>query len=125
MKGDDSVEARKEYAQEKSGENYEFDKSLEGMRLRQISFILISMVSSLENSRNNFVGESAIVRWAIVNVRNYMLGDEFTVISDCSGLKKLLIRGQCTPNVKNVVSQIVAVQMFNMETSRKDDVGLK
>ena len=88
MKGDDSVEARKEYAQEKSGENCEFDKSLEGMRLRQISFILISMVSSLENSRNNFVGEPDIVRWAIVNVRNYMLGEESTVISDCSGLKK-------------------------------------
>ena len=44
LKADDSVEATKKEAQEKVGENCEFDKSPEGICLRPISFILISTV---------------------------------------------------------------------------------
>ena len=51
LKADDSVEATKKEAQEKVGENCEFDNSPEGIHLRPISFILISTVSQLENLR--------------------------------------------------------------------------
>ena len=44
LKADDSVETTKAEAQEKFGENCEFDKSPEGICLRPISFILISTV---------------------------------------------------------------------------------
>ena len=44
LKADDSVGATKKEAQEKVGENCEFDKSPEGIHLRPISFILISTV---------------------------------------------------------------------------------
>ena len=56
FQADVSEEARKEEAQEKSGGKCKFEKSLEVMCLRPISFISISTVSPLENSRCNFVG---------------------------------------------------------------------
>ena len=63
LRADDSVEAIKEEAQEKSGEKCEFENYLEGMRPWPIYFISRSMVSSLERSKHSFVGESATVRW--------------------------------------------------------------
>ena len=44
------------------------------MRLQPIYFISISTVSPLENSRHNFVGESAAVRWYIGNFIKYLWG---------------------------------------------------
>ena len=64
-----SEEARKSEAQEKDGRECEFDKSLEGMRLRPIYFISRSTVSPLENSRHSFVGEADSVRLAIGKFR--------------------------------------------------------
>ena len=61
-------------AQEKDGGKCEFDKSLEGMRLRPISLILRSTVSTLENSRHRFVGYEATVRWSIGKFNIYFLG---------------------------------------------------
>ena len=49
-------------AQEKYGGNCEFDNSLEGMRLRPISFISRSTLFPLENSRHVFLEEAATVR---------------------------------------------------------------
>ena len=49
-------EARKSEAQEKDGEKCEFENYLEGMGLRQISFISRSTVSPLEKSRCIFAG---------------------------------------------------------------------
>ena len=59
FQADVSEEARKSEAQEKSGGKCEFEYSLEGMRLRPISFISGSTVSPLEKSRHGFVGEAA------------------------------------------------------------------
>ena len=87
LKSDDSAEARNSEAHKKAVRNCEFDKSLEGICLRSISFILISTVSPLENTRYSFVGESDSVRWAIGTFRNYFWVTEFTVLSDCSGSK--------------------------------------
>ena len=47
------------------------------------------------------------------------------MISDCSGLKKNQIRGQCTPRGTQVVICIVAVPISNMAPSSKDDVGVQ
>ena len=47
LKSDDSLEATNAEAQEKVGENGEFDKYPERIRLRPISFILRSTVSPL------------------------------------------------------------------------------
>ena len=55
LKADDSLEATKSEAQEKVGENGEFDKLPEGICLRPISFILTPTVSLLENSRDMFL----------------------------------------------------------------------
>ena len=95
-----SEEARKSYSQEKDGGKCEFDKSLEGMRLRPIYFISRSTVLPLENSRHRFLGESAIVRWAIGKFRKYLWGSEFTLLSDLSGLKKFF---ESEANVPQVV----------------------
>ena len=48
LQSDESVEARKADSKEKASEKCEFDKYLEGMRLRPISFISIPTVSPLE-----------------------------------------------------------------------------
>ena len=53
MQSDDSVQAIKAEVQEKSGVNCGFDKSLEGMCLRPIYFILRSTASPLEKSRHS------------------------------------------------------------------------
>ena len=70
LQADESAEARKSEVQEKDGGKCEFDKSLEGMRLRPIYFISISTVPPLERSIHSFVGESAAVMWAIGKFRN-------------------------------------------------------
>ena len=62
MQADVSEESE---AEEKYGGKCEFEKSLLGMRLRPIYFISKSTVSTLENSRNIFVGDAASVRWDI------------------------------------------------------------
>ena len=73
LQEDVSAEERKLEAQEKDGGKCEFDKSLEGMRLKK-SFVPRSIVSPLENSRCSFVLEADIVRWAIGKFRNYLWG---------------------------------------------------
>ena len=100
LQADVSEEARKSEAQEKDGVKCEFDKYLEGMRLRPIYFILRSTVLPLEKSRHNFVGEAYSVRWYIGNFRNYLWGSEFMVLSDCSGLQKFF---ESEANLTNVV----------------------
>ena len=89
LQADNSVEARKSEAQEKSGGKYEFDTSLEGISLRNISCILISTVSPLENSRHSFVLEAAAVSWSVGKFRKYLWVADFTVLSNCSGLQKI------------------------------------
>ena len=91
---------KKPEAQENNGGKYEFEKFLEGMRLRPISFISKSAVSPLENSGHRFVREVATVRRAIGKFRNYLWGSKFTVLSDYSGLK---IFFESEANVPHVV----------------------
>ena len=85
-----SDEVKKQRHKKRRFGKCEFDKYLEGMRLRPIYFISRSTVFPLENSRHIFLGEAYVVRWAIGKFRNYLWGSEFTVLSDFSGLKKYL-----------------------------------
>ena len=52
----DSEESRKSDGKENDRGKCEFDKSIEGMRLRPMYFISRSKVPPLENSRHSFVG---------------------------------------------------------------------
>ena len=81
LKSDGSLEATKVEAQEKVGENGEFDKYPERIRLWPIS------VSPLEKSRYSFLREAATVRWDTGEFRHYLWGEEFTVLSNCNVLK--------------------------------------
>ena len=65
---------KKANSQEKSCENCEFNKYLEGIRLRPISFNLISTVSRLENSRLIFVVKAATVTWSTGKFRKFVWG---------------------------------------------------
>ena len=87
LKSDGSLEATKVEAQEKVGENGEFDKYPERIRLQPISFISRSKVSPLEKSRYSFLREAATVRWDTGEFRQYLWGEEFTLLSDCNVLK--------------------------------------
>ena len=100
LQADVSEEAINLEAQEKYGRKCEFDKSLELMRLRPISFILRSTVSPLENSKHIFLVEAAAVRWDIGNFRKYFWGSGLTVMSYCSGLEKIF---ESETNVTHVV----------------------
>ena len=64
----------------------EFDKKIEGLRLRPIYFI--SQYRTEPSSRHSFVGEAATGRWAMLKFKKFLLGREFTWITDCSGLRK-------------------------------------
>ena len=89
LQSDDSAAERNSEAKEKEIGNCEFDKSLEGMGLQPISFILRSSLSPLEKSSHIFVVEASTVRWFMGNFRKYLWGSEFLVLSDCSGLQKI------------------------------------
>ena len=67
-----SVEARKAESQESDGENFDFDMSLNIMRLQKISFVSISTVSPLENSWHIFVVEVSRVRQSIGKFIKYL-----------------------------------------------------
>ena len=100
-----SEEAIKSEAQEKDKGKCEFEKLLEVMRPRPVSFIPISTVSPLENTRHIFVGEAPTVMWATGNSRKYLWGSEFTVLSDFSGLKILF---ESEANVPHVVHRWIS-----------------
>ena len=95
-----SEESGKSEAKEKAVKKCEFYKSLEGMRLRPIYSTSRSTVLPLEKSRHSFVLEAAAVRWAIGKFRKYLWRSEFTVLSDCSGMKKIF---ESEANITHVV----------------------
>ena len=102
LQADDSAEVRNSEAQRKDSGKWEFDKSLIRMCLRPISFISISMVLPLENSRHRFVGETDTVSWSVGKSRNYLWGDEFIVISYCSRLQQIFESEANLPHVVHI-----------------------
>jgi hypothetical protein len=69
-----------------NGERCEFEKTIGGLRLRPIAFI--SQRREEPSSRHSFVGEAATGRWAMLKFKHWLIGCEFTWITDCSGLLK-------------------------------------
>jgi hypothetical protein len=79
-----STEEEDAMMREVKGGKCEFDKTVNGLRLRPIAFI--SMRRKLTSSRHSFVGEAATGRWAMLKFKHHLIGREFTWITDCSGL---------------------------------------
>ena len=99
LQAENSEEARDAEDRERAGGKCEFDKSIDGLRLRPICFVSRATASPLEKSRHSFVGEAATVRWAIGKFRKYLWGSEFTVLTDCSGLQKFFESEANVPHV--------------------------
>ncbi len=71
---------------ELNGGDCEFEKTMGGLRLLPIAFI--SQRRPTPSSRHSFVGEASTGRWAMLKFKRYLIGQEFTWITDCSGLLK-------------------------------------
>jgi hypothetical protein len=80
-----SEEAEAAMWREIHGGQCEFDKAIEGLRLRPIKFI--SQLRKEKSARHSFVGEASTGRWAFLKFRQHLMGREFTWITDCSGVK--------------------------------------
>lgn len=88
LQADDSEEARAAEEREKHGGRCEFDCSASGLCLRPIAFISRkTQTGLLERSSHSYVGEVATIRWAMGKFKKHLVGAEFTVLTDCSGLK--------------------------------------
>ena len=87
LQADDSDEARAAEKAEKDGGRCEFDRTIEGLRLRPIAFISRRTQTAIEKSAHSYVGEAGTIRWAVGKFRHYLYGASFTVLTDCSGLK--------------------------------------
>jgi hypothetical protein len=65
---------------------FEFEKTMGGLRLRPIAFF--SQRRPTPSSRHSFVGEASTGRWAMLKFKRFLIGQEFTWVTDCSGLLK-------------------------------------
>ena len=74
-------------SRELEGGACEFEETMGGLRLRPIVFISQRRPTPL--SRHSFVGEASTGRWAMLKFKRFLVGKEFTWITDCSGLVKI------------------------------------
>jgi hypothetical protein len=65
---------------------FEFEKTMGGLRLRPIAFF--SQRRPTPSSRHSFVGEASTGQWAMLKFKRFLIGQEFTWVTDCSGLLK-------------------------------------
>ncbi len=65
-----------------------FDRTINGLRLRPVMFGSRRCTTKAETSAHSYVGEAATVRWAIRKCHRYLMGTEFLLLGDCSGLSK-------------------------------------
>mmetsp|Transcript_13167 Transcript_13167/g.31418 ORF Transcript_13167/g.31418 Transcript_13167/m.31418 type:complete len:1848 (-) Transcript_13167:281-5824(-) len=87
LQADITEEAEEAMLKEINGEKCEFDKAISGLRLRPIAFIS-RICKGKEKDYHSYVGEAATGLWAMRKFRQWLVGREFTWISDCSGLTK-------------------------------------
>mmetsp|Transcript_357 Transcript_357/g.524 ORF Transcript_357/g.524 Transcript_357/m.524 type:complete len:620 (-) Transcript_357:114-1973(-) len=80
-------EAEEAMHKEIEGGKCEFDKTISKLRLRPIAFISRTCKGK-ERDYHSYVGEAATGRWAMKKFRQWLVGKEFTWITDCSGLIK-------------------------------------
>ena len=72
-----------------TGNNCDFDVSMDGPRLRPIAFGSRAC-TAMESKLHSFVGEAACVRWAIAQNRKYLWGAHFFIICDCLAIQEIL-----------------------------------
>jgi hypothetical protein len=70
------------------GGECEFEKTMSGLRLCPIGFL--SQKRPTPSSRHSFVGEASTGKWTMLKFKHFLIGAEFTWITDCSGLIKIL-----------------------------------
>lgn len=87
LQAEDSDEAREAERQETQDHKCRFDKTLGQLRLRPVMF-LSRKCKGPEIDYHSYWGETATGRWAMNKLRKYLLGREFTWITDCSGVQK-------------------------------------
>jgi hypothetical protein len=66
------------------GGNCKFKKTIGGLRLLPIPFM--SQRRETTSSRHTFVGEASAGRWAMLELKRFLIRSEFTWIADCSGI---------------------------------------
>src|SRR5210317_831761 len=87
LQADITEEAEEAMLREIRGGKCEFDKAIKGLRLRPIAFIS-RICKGKERDYHSYVGEAATGLWAMRKYKQWLIGMEFTWISDCSGLTK-------------------------------------
>ncbi|CAJ1948175.1 unnamed protein product [Cylindrotheca closterium] len=87
LQADTTEEAEESMRKEIEGGKCEFNKSMSKLRLRPIAFIS-RICKGKECDYHSFVGEAATGRWAMKKFQQWLIGKEFTWITDCSGLTK-------------------------------------
>jgi hypothetical protein len=69
---------------EVEGGKCEFEQTLSRLRLRPIAFI--SQCCQEPSPRHSFVREASMGRWSMLKFKHWLIGREFTWITDCSRL---------------------------------------
>ena len=87
LQADDTDKSREAEATEASGGPCLFDRTKKGLRLRPIAFLSRS-TTAREQSYHSYIGEACAGRWTFGKWKKYLIGREFTWLSDCSGLKR-------------------------------------
>ena len=86
LQADITEKAEIAMSEEMMKEKCTFEKTCDGLRLRPIYFI--SQKRDEPSNRHSFVGEVSTGRWAFLKFKKWLMGREFTWITDCSGAKK-------------------------------------
>ena len=117
LQADDSEEARAAEEREVQGGKCEFDRTPDGLHLRQITFISRRTKTALEKSLHSYVGEAATIRWAVGQFRHYLFGATFTSLTDCSGLETFF---ENTEHASHVIQRWKAeLLQFGMEIEHR------
>ena len=83
-----SPAAAKAEAAESAGGSCTFDRTIAGKDQRLLPVLFLSRkTKGPEWHYHGYVGEAAAGIWAIEKLRPFLFGQEFTWITDCSGLK--------------------------------------
>ena len=69
------------------GKKCAFDLAISKLRLRPVAF-LSRICKGKERDYHSFIGEAATGLWAMRKFKQWLVGREFTWITDCSGLTK-------------------------------------
>jgi hypothetical protein len=91
-----------------SGGKCEFDKTINGLQLQQLAFISRRCTGGERDYRSH-VGKTVAGKWAMDKFKHWLLGREFTWITDCSGILKCFKMGH---------EAIHTIQRWKMEMLR-------